>query len=285
MHGVISEDAGIRGSSLPARAEQAPGVRRPHPVRLFLRPFGYLLMAVIWSALTLAFLIVGPGLLAVGALEPLELAPVWERLGSDGSELLAFSLTMPVLAFIWGAAVLWMLPAASGALAGLAWIHTLRSLRPRYFGDALSYTTWVKAGETFGVTATSVALSLQPVHRSRVTDVLMRWYAVGWTPRWPELGWAVPAGAAYILVFIAMAADTPAVLRTLFVVVALALVAVTVVAERRQWLRRFDPDHQPRVIGGGRTVRELSPAARRRRIEKLRRARERRRQTPGDERR
>jgi hypothetical protein len=247
-----------------------------------LRPFAYLLLAVFWTAMGLLFFALGPGFLLYALVDGgLTLGEQWQSLVSQPSEMVAFVLAVPLLALLWGAAVLWMLPCASWPLAGLAWVHLARSLRPRFAGDALSYTSRAGRGQTFGVTATNVAMSLQPVHRSRFTDLLMRFYWAGWTPRWREIGWAVPAGLAWLMYVVVLAADAAPVLRVVLALVGAALVALTVVKLRQQWRVRYDPTFAPR--GGavprsrpGRRVSDMSAAERRARLEELRQARERR---------
>jgi hypothetical protein len=263
------------------RSETAPAVRPRSTVQLVLRPFAYLLLAVFWTALGLVFFALGPGFLLYALVDgELTLGDQWQSLVSQPSEMAAFVLAVPLLSLLWGAAVLWMLPCASWPLAGLAWVHLARSLRPRFAGDALSYTTWAGRGQTFGVTATNVALSLQPVHRSRATDLLMRFYWMGWTPRWSEIGWAVPAGLGWLLYVVVVADDAPPALRVVHAVAGAALVALTVVGLRRQWRVRYDPTFAPRARARGgrpeRRVADMSAAERRTRLEELRRARERR---------
>ncbi|MFP3714528.1 hypothetical protein [Puerhibacterium sp. TATVAM-FAB25] len=263
------------------RSETAPGVRPRSPVQLALRPFAYLLLAVFWTAMGLLFFALGPGFLLYALVDGgLTLGEQWRSLVSQPSEMAAFVLAVPLLSLLWGSAVLWMLPCASWPLAGLAWVHLARSLRPRFAGDALSYTTWGARGETFGITATNVALSLQPVHRSRATDLLMRFYRMGWTPRWSEIGSAIPAGLGWLMYVVVVAADAPPVLRVALAVVGAGLVALTVVRLRRQWRVRYDPSFAPPGAGRRgrpeRRVADLSAVERRARLEELRRARERR---------
>jgi hypothetical protein len=264
------------------RSETAPGVRPRNRVQLALRPFAYLLLGIFWTAMGLLFFALGPGFLIFALVDgTMTLGEQWRSLVSQPSEMAAFVVAVPLLSLLWGAAVLWMLPCASWPLAGLAWVHLARSLRPRFAGDALSYTTWGGRGETFGVTATNVALSLQPVHRSRLTDLLMRFYRMGWTPRWSEIGWATPAGLAWLMYVVALADDAPPVLRVVLALAGTALVVLTVVKLRVQWRVRYDPTFAPPVGAARqgrpqRRVTDMSAAERRARLEDLRRARDRR---------
>ena len=264
------------------RSDTAPAVRPRSRAQLALRPLAYLFLAIFWSAMGLVFFALGPGFLLYALLDgELTLGEQWQSLVSQPSEMVAFVLAVPLLSLLWGSAVLWMLPCASWPLAALAWVHFVRSLRPRFAGDALSYTTGAARGQTFGITATNVALSLQPVHRSRFTDLLMRFYWMGWTPRWREIGWAIPAGLAWLMYVVVVAADAPPVLRVVLALVGAALVALTVVRLRAEWRVRYDPTFARRGAAArrglpGRRVSDMSAVERRERLEELRQARDRR---------
>lgn len=263
------------------RSETAPEVRRPGPVALALRPFGYLMVGLVWTALSAVVLALGPGILAflvwsdvTGALGEVELLTggVAEALHRPG-ELIAILIVLPVLALLWGAGVLWMLPCASLPLMLLSFTFVVRSLRPSYAGDALSFTTWGARGSTMGVTLTQVSLSLQPVVRSRWTDTLMRFYLEGWAVSLRSMIAALPAGFGWLAAVLATMEDLPVPLRVLLAVAAAGLVGWSAVLLRRHWLARF---HGGSTARTERRVTDLSADERRHRrrdLEKRRAAR------------
>lgn len=263
------------------RSEIAPDVRPRGPVALALRPFGYALVGAVWTVLGLGVLGLGPGILLflgwadLAGSEGITWMEPWSRITGSVGETAAFVLAIPLLALIWGPAVLWMLPCASIPLALLSLTYVGRSLRPRFAGDALSFTTHGARGSTTGVTATSVALSLQPVHRSRWTDLLMRFYVEGWEVSLRSLVGMFPAGFAYLLLVLAAGVDVPVAVRVVCAVLAVGLAAWSAVLIRRHWLARF----HGRELGAagraqaGRRVTDLPAAERTRRLAELKKRR------------
>jgi hypothetical protein len=253
------------------RSDAAPEVRRRGPVTRALRPFGYLLIGLVWTALSAVVLALGPGILGflvwadiTGALGEVQLLTggVPESLHHPVQVIAMIFLLLPLLALIWGAAVLWMLPCASLPLMLLSFTFMIRSLRPSYAGDALSFTTWGAPGSTMGVTVTKVSLSLQPVVRTRWTDTLMRFYLEGWAISGRSMIAALPAGFGWLAAVLATMEDLPVAARVLLAAAAAGLVGWSAVLLRRHWLARF---HGGSTARAQRRVIDLSADERRRR--------------------
>jgi hypothetical protein len=244
-----------------------------------LRPFGYLAIGLVWTAIAGVILLVGPGAFVVVAVVDggLELGEIWSSLVADPSEMAAFFVSLPLLVLLWGPGVLWYLPSASWPLAVLSFVYVGRSLRPRYASEALSRTTWAGRGQTLGLpTVGGVALSLQPVRDTAATRVLMRFYVSGWRPDGRMFVAMLPAGAAWLVGLVGFSHDVASLTRVLLLAVFSALAGWSVVLGRRAWRRRFD---ETPVLDGVRVV-DLSSDERRARMAELTRRRK-RRQTPG----
>ncbi|MCK0116518.1 hypothetical protein MWU57_05700 [Isoptericola sp. S6320L] len=240
------------------------------PARRALRPLGYLLVGLVWTALSVLVLALGPGILVFVALDgTMEVGGLWGDLTAQPGEMTAFALSVPLLVAIWGPGVLWYLPCATWPLAALSFVYVGRSLRPRHAAEPLSRTQRVGRGNALGLpTASGVALSLQPVHPSRTTRSLMRWYASGWLPDGHMFVATLPAGGAWLLTLVGLASDVPVPARTALLVSAACLAVWSVVLGRRAWRRRFygvGPGDGPDVAPTS-----LSPEERRARIAELR---------------
>ncbi|MGF0115706.1 hypothetical protein ACQFYA_05160 [Promicromonospora sp. Marseille-Q5078] len=238
-----------------------------------LRPFGYLLIGLVWTALALVIFGLGPGILVFVAVDgTMELGGIWADLVAQPSEMVAFLLVIPILVVLWGPGVLWYLPSASWPLAALSFVYLGRSLNPRFAGERLSRTTRVGRGRTIGLpTVGGVALSLQPVRESAVTRFLMRFYVSGWLPDGHMFLAMLPAGAGWLLALVGLARDVPSGARVVLLVAALALVVWSVVLARRAWRRRFDGEQATKERGA---VADLSPKERKARLAELRSRRE-----------
>lgn len=268
------------------RSEAAPERPRPGMVSLVLRPFGYLLIGLVWSAIYLVIWCMGPGIAALIALTNVvpELrdldvwSQMWVRLVSSPGELVVGILVLyPLLAVIW-TLVLWTLPCCSLPLALLSFTYVKRSLQPRFAGEKLSFTSSASQGTTVGVTATDVALSLQPVHRSRWTDMLMRFYMEGWQPSFSSMLATLPGALGYLLVLFAVGSDTVDWARWVLGVPAGVLIVLSVVWLRRYWVRLYylGPLEAQEAANDRRPLSELNPAEiarRRKRVEKATAAR------------
>lgn len=249
----------------------------PSSAARYLRPLGYLLIGLVWAAIALVILALGPGILVFVAVDgTMELGQQWQSLVSQPFELVVFAIAVPLLVLIWGPGLLWYLPNASWPLAALSFVYAGRALRPSYRDERISRTVKAERGEAIGLpTFSNVALSLVPVRRSRTTDALMRFYASGWIPDGAMFRAMLPAGLAWLLAFVGLARDVPAGLRVAFLALAVVLVASSVVLGHRAWHRRF---YAPAVDRGRMpsetAVSELSPEERRARLQRLRAARD-----------
>ncbi|GIJ34624.1 hypothetical protein SAMN05216284_101291 [Micromonospora sediminimaris] len=270
---------GVSGARV--RSDTAPEVRDRGPVALALRPFGYLLIGLVWAALSTVILALGPGMLAflvwadvTGALGEVELITggVAESLHNP-AEVIAIVISLPLLALLWGAGVLWMLPCAALPPMLLSFTFLVRSLRPSYADDALSFTTRGARGSTMGVTLTQVSLSLLPVHRSRWTDTLMRFYVAGWAVSLRAMTAAIPAGFGWLAAVLATMEDLPTTVRVLLAAAAVGSVGWSAVLLRKHWRARFHGESTGR---SERPITDLSADERdrrRRALEKRRAAR------------
>ncbi|GGI11415.1 hypothetical protein [Isoptericola cucumis] len=253
-------------TSAPAKADDTP--RPPGTAARVLRPFGYLLVGLVWTVIALVVLGLGPGILVFVAVDgTMELGGIWAGLVEQPSEMVAFLLVIPLVVVLWGPGVLWYLPAASWPLALLSYVYVGRSLSPGFAQERLSRTTRVGRGRTIGLpTVGGVALSLQPVRESAVTRFLMRFYVSGWLPDGHMFLAMLPAGGGWLLALVGLARDVPAGARVVLLVVAAALVAWSVVLGRRAWRRRFDGE--PATTERG-SVTDLSPSERKARRAEL----------------
>ncbi len=253
-------------TSAPAKADDTP--RPPGTAARVLRPFGYLLVGLVWTVIALVVLGLGP----VGEIECrpqvfIGRPGIWAGLVEQPSEMVAFLLVIPLVVVLWGPGVLWYLPAASWPLALLSYVYVGRSLSPGFAQERLSRTTRVGRGRTIGLpTVGGVALSLQPVRESAVTRFLMRFYVSGWLPDGHMFLAMLPAGGGWLLALVGLARDVPAGARVVLLVVAAALVAWSVVLGRRAWRRRFDGE--PATTERG-SVTDLSPSERKARRAEL----------------
>lgn len=188
-----------------------PGERLPLP-RLILRPFGYLAIAAIWTALWLIIVALAAALpVALSDRRPFGLAdtPLSAASGivdlqANPIQLIAIVVLLgPMLAVIFGWAVA-LLPLAAWPLAGLSFVYAARSLRPSYAGEALSGTS--STDEAIGPpTASRTALSLLPMRHSRLTDLLTQTYRLGWTPSFAMIGSCFWLGLGYLLATVSFA--------------------------------------------------------------------------------
>lgn len=239
-------------NSAAARATRRPRSDRaatpPSAVGRALRPVGYLLIAVVWTALGAITLLL-PAALPFG---------LWStNPDRSGQDLVAGGALLPVLLFAVFALVVLVpllgyafvaLPLASIPLAVLSWTYVVRSLSPRYAGERLSSTGWsrnVIGPPSIGETA----LSLLPV---RLTP---------WTRFWTDLmllGWRPSralfvAGYPYGLATFAAAGwlYTPGPVGTaVWGVVVAALVVATVVLLVRAFRQRVSGQPAPRAAAG-----------------------------------
>ncbi|QJW35423.1 hypothetical protein [Cellulosimicrobium protaetiae] len=225
----------------------APG---PSTVALVLRPFGYLTTGLVWTAIGLLLLALYAGVAVAQVVWGAGVPPVWEVDGRPVGWGVA-ALLVVVLAPLAGPAA-WYLGCATWPLAALSWIYVVRALRPAFRREKLSRTTYALPGTTLGpMTATPVALSLQPVRASRATDVLMRFSARGWRPVGRDALATLPAGVGWAAATVACSPHLGAGARTALGVAALLLYGTTAVLLRRGWTRQSGavaaPEQRPVV--------------------------------------
>lgn len=212
----------------------------PGTAALVLRPFGYLGIGLVWTAIGLFVVGLYLAVAAYGLFEPPEDQEPWaELVATPGPVLGRLAVVAPIFVVLAGP-VAWYLSCTVWPLAALSFVHAGRALRPSYRGDRLSFTSHVASGTTLGPPVPGpVAMSLQPRRRSRLTDTLMRFSACGWNLDLREFWPAVPAGVAWVLASTGASTALPAAWRVALVVLAVPCAVWSVVRLRRAWLWRF----------------------------------------------
>jgi hypothetical protein len=182
-----------------ARSTSRPESARPLSAsRLRLRPLGYLLGALVWTAIfgmTVFLWFVMPGML--GSSGPLKDSPGMAEL-SDPAQAIAFGIVMLLLAVILGYVLLFF-PLTTAACALLCFAFATRALQSRYNDSALSATTW--SAEVIGPPTLALmprAVSLIPVHSTRYSDALSTVMLLGFMPGWRLLFTSIWFGLAYL---------------------------------------------------------------------------------------
>ncbi|MGO4592886.1 hypothetical protein AB4Z18_03595 [Leifsonia sp. 2TAF2] len=171
----------------------------PSGAERVLRPVGYLLIAVVWTALGLITLLLPAALpFALWSTNP-EFSSRDFVTGDDVVVTVLFLLfavvvLVPLLGYAFVA-----LPLASIPLAVLSWTYVVRSLLPSYAGERLSSTGWSRSvigPPTLGPTA----LSLLPVRLTPWTRFWTELMLLGWRPGRGVLLAGIPYGLASFLV-------------------------------------------------------------------------------------
>lgn len=208
------------------------------------RPFGYLLVGLVWLAIWAAVFALGWGILIYGVVSgELTVAEFTEPATSSVGSFLGMVLFLaPVLAVIMGPIVNWWLPNCTWPLAALSFVYIGRSLRPSYRHEKLSFTAYGDATRTLGQpTISSTSLSLQPVRNTALTRFLMRFYVAGWQPSGIGFVAMLPAGFGWLLLFPAIAMDVSATTNLVCGVLGVGLIAGSYVwALRTMWTPRKD---------------------------------------------
>lgn len=227
--------AGDAGRS--TRNAQPPG-----PVSLALRPLGYLGMAVLWVTLWLIALAIPAGALVFLAVDEPD-AVVDNLAGQFSNPLSTLGIVVfliPLIAVIMGPGAIFHLPMMCWPPAVLSLVYAVRALRPSYAREKLSFTTWQARGESIGPpTVGDLALSLQPVRSTRLTNVVMRFYITGWSLDMPMFVAMLPVGAAWSVLVGAVVPGFSPTLRLASLVVAVLLTLTSVVLGVRAFRRRF----------------------------------------------
>lgn len=204
---------------------------QPGPAGLALRPFGYLLIGLVWLTIWLfavGLLVGSVGFLAYDDPESL-------RTGGQGGDTVPVGQAITLfVGAIFVATIIgpggWHILTASWPLAVLSFVYVVRSLRPSYAGEKLSFTAYGFRGSTFGPpTAGDIALSLQPVRPSRFTDGVMRFYIAGWGWNGRLLLAMLPAGLAWSTAIGALMPGIPDVAHVIFWVLTGALLLASLV--------------------------------------------------------
>ncbi|MBD5784971.1 hypothetical protein IF650_02140 [Cellulosimicrobium terreum] len=213
--------------------------------RLVLRPFGYLVVGLVWTTIALVLLALYLSPVVVAIVTPVEpLAAVYAR---DPDPVIG-TLVMSPVAMVLAGPVFWYLSCATWPLAVLSFVYVGRALRPSYRTEPLSFTSYAAQGTTLGPPLSgAAALSLQPERASRLTTTLMRFSACGWQPLWREFWAAFPAGVGWVVLSVVILPLLPTAPRLGLAVVALALYAWSARLLRRRWVWRFHREHARRV--------------------------------------
>ncbi|WP_265521530.1 hypothetical protein [Oerskovia flava] len=222
----------------------------PGRLTLLLRPFGYLVIGLVWTTIGLTVLGLYLTVAANGLLEPPEDQWPWAELATDPGPVLGRLVVATPLVVVLAGPVAWYLSCTVWPPAALSFVYVGRALRPSYRDDRLSFTSRVVSGTTLGPPVPGpVALPLQPQRRSRPAQTLLRFYACGWNPDLREFWPAVPGGVAWVLASAGASTALPAAWRAGLVVAAVPFALWSVVRLRRVWTWRF---HQERVRQGRR---------------------------------
>lgn len=253
-------ELGVPGMSLSDErtVERAGREAAPSRAALAWRPVGYFCLAWVWVLLWLVAVLLAPGSIVYVAMDDeIVLGQVLGETPVFGWVMLVL-VVVPILAAVMGPAASFYLPTMAWPLALLCFTYAVRALRPSYARERLSHTTHAPRGTSLGPpTIASVALSLKPLRSSRLTDGLMKWYMAGWSLEMPTFLAALPAGLGWVLLFVWASRDVaePVRLACLVLAVALVLVSVVLVARAlRKDFRRWSP--------GGRLDGEVSPSTR-----------------------
>ncbi|MFD2026630.1 hypothetical protein [Promicromonospora aerolata] len=246
---------------------------RPSSAGVVLRPFGYLLIGLVWLSIWLvavALLMGSAGFLAYDDPESL-------LTGGQGGDTVPVgqAITLFVSA-VFLAAIIgpggWHVLTASWPLAVLSFVYVVRSLRPSFAGEKLSFTAYGFRGSTFGPpTAGDIALSLQPVRPTRFTDGVMRFYMAGWGWNGRLLLAMLPAGLAWSTTIAALMPGIPDVAHVIFWVLTGALLLTSLVLGVRAF--RAGPSSQDSDGADDVGVMELSAEDRAKRLKHLKKQR------------
>jgi hypothetical protein len=251
---------------------------RPSSLGLALRPFGYLLLAVVWTILWLVTLAIPVGALVYLAVDDPDAVvdAMGRQLSNPVTAAALLLVVVPFVAVVMGPGAIFHLPTMCWPLAVLSWTYVVRSLRPSYAREKLSFTTWQARDRSLGPPGFGdVALSLQPVRPSRSTDAVMRFYVAGWSLDGRMFVAMLPVGVAWAALVGVVVPGFPTAVRVVCLTLAVLLALASVVLGARAFRRRFAaPDARGPV--DARPVTELSDAERRawrRRLERQRAAR------------
>lgn len=228
-------------NSAAARARQPRSDRSdtpPSSAERALRPFGYLVVALVWTALAAITLLLPAALpFALWSTNP-DFSSQEFVTGGDVVPMVLFLLfavvvLVPLLGYAFVA-----LPLASAPLAVLAWTYVGRSLLPGYAGERLSSTGWSR--NVIGLpTVGPTALSLLPVRLTPWTRFWAELMFLGWRPGRGILFAGIPYGLASFAVAGWLFWPVGAVGVVVWTLVTAALVVATVVLVVRAYRVRI----------------------------------------------
>lgn len=227
-----------RSSTPPSAAERA------------LRPLGYLVLAVLWTALGAVTLLLAAALpFALWSTNPDFSSREFVTGGDVAPTVLFLVFAIVVLVPLLGYAFV-ALPLAAVPLAVLSWTYVVRSLRPAYAEERLSSTGWSR--NVIGPPALGpTALSLLPVRLTPWTRFWTGLMLLGWRPNRGVLLAGIPYGLASFLAAGWLFWPVGTVAAVLWTVVTAALVAAAVVLTARAYRARVSgPRPAPRAVPG-----------------------------------
>jgi hypothetical protein len=215
-----------------------------------LRPLGYLLVALVWTALGAVTLVL-PAALPFGLWSSDHAFSSQEFVtGGDTAITVLFLVfaaivLVPLLGYAFVA-----LPLGTVSLAILSWTYVVRSLQPAYAAERLSSTGWSR--DVIGpVTVGKTALSLLPVRLTPWTRFWTEVMFLGWRPGRGVLVAGIPYGLASFLVPGWLFWPVGAVGTVVWSIVTAALVIATVVLVVREFRRRVSARRSaPRAVPG-----------------------------------
>ncbi|MFP3578519.1 hypothetical protein SB659_02905 [Arthrobacter sp. SIMBA_036] len=226
-------------SSANAASRPARRTTPPSSLERALRPFGYLLMGLVWSGIGAVTLVL-PAALTIGLATS----------GGDGFGSADFVTDSdPVMLILFGVFVLFVLvpllgyafvclPLAAVPFAVLSFTYMVQSLRPAHATTRLSATGWTN--EAIGpVAIIPTALSLLPVRLTPWTRFWAKTALLGWIPGKELFVPGLPIGLASFLVPVWMFAPAAPGVRVIGVVVVAALMVATIALTVRAWRARY----------------------------------------------
>jgi hypothetical protein len=215
-----------------------------------LRPLGYLLVALVWTALGAVTLVL-PAALPFGlwSSDPAFSSQEFVTGGDTAVTVLFLVFAAIVLVPLLGYAFV-ALPLGTVSLAILSWTYVARSLQPAYAGERLSSTGWSR--DVIGpVTVGKTALSLLPVRLTPWTRFWTEVMFLGWRPGRGVFVAGIPYGLASFLVAGWLFWPVGAVGTVVWSIVTAALVIATAVLVVREFRRRVSARRSaPRAVPG-----------------------------------
>ncbi|WP_348788686.1 hypothetical protein [Leifsonia sp. NPDC080035] len=234
--------------SAAAKTRSDRSATPPSGTERALRPFGYLLIALVWTVLAVVVLAL-PLALTIGLGIDGDFSARAFLLESDVVStvlflLLVVVLLVPLLGYAYVTLALGAVP-----LAVLAWTYVVRSLSPGYAGERLSSTGWSR--DVIGpITVLPTAMSLLPVRLTPWTEFWARVMFLGWRPSRGVLLAGIPYGLASFLLAGWLLWPVGPVAAVVWTIVTLALVALTVLLVVRAARGQLNRQPAARAVRG-----------------------------------